>query len=99
MGRIRAVKHSGRQCRLCRRNGSFATVYCVHGKGSAFMDGIGRLFDPARVTTVNKNMAPHFESPVNASPVRAAHRSQMKRALGNLLATNVAQNDRSSDSG
>ena len=97
MGRIRAVKHSGRQCRLCRRNGSFPTVYCIHGTSSAFMDGFGRLFDPVRVTTVSNNAAPHFESPVNGSPFRAVHRSQMKRALGNLLATRVAQNGRSSD--
>ena len=99
MGRIRAVKHSGRQCRLCRRNGSFPTVYCVHGTGSAFVDGIGRLFDPARVMTVSKNMASHFESPATPSPVRAVHRSQMKRALGNLVTARIAQNDRGGKSG
>lgn len=99
MSRIRAVKRSGRQCRLCRRNGRFPAVYCVHGTGSAFMDGMGRLFDSFDLFTKSDDAISDLELPVSATPGRVVRQSQVERALGNFLATRAGHNGRGIESG
>lgn len=91
MGRIRAVKQSGRRCRLCRRKGGFRTVYCVHGTGSAFVEGIGHLFDPRSLTISDKDTIWDLKSHRGVSPGEVVRRSQVRRVIGNLLAAQIGQ--------
>lgn len=99
MSRIRAVKRSGRQCRLCRRKGRFRAVYCVHGTGSAFMDGMGRLFDSFDLFTKSDDAISDLESPVSVTPGKVVRQSQVERVLGNFLATRAGQNGRGIEGG
>ena len=99
MGRIRAVKRSGRQCRLCHRKGRVPAVYCVHGTGSAFLDGMGRLFDSFDLFTKSDDAISALESPVSVTPGRVVRQSQVERVLGNFLATRAGQNGRGIEGG
>ena len=99
MGRVRPVKQSGRLCRLCRRKGSFATMYCVHGSGSAFLAGMGRLFDPYGPTTADRRATIEFKPPKTAPHNEVVRRSHMRRVLGNVVAAHVGQRAGVVDSG
>ena len=99
MGRIRAVRQSRRLCRLCRRKGGFRTVYCVHGTGSAFVEGIGHLFDPSSLTISDKGAIFDVKSHRGASPNKVVRRSQVRHVLGNLLAAHVGQRGGVGESG
>lgn len=79
--------------------GRFPAMYCVHGTGSAFVDGMGRLFDSFDLFTKNGDAISDLESPVRATPGRPVRRSQVELVLGNFLVTRAGQNGRGNESG
>ena len=91
MGRIQTVKKTGRQCRLCRRNGSFPTIYCVHGKGSALVESIGQVFDAFNPAISDSGAVSGVRSRQAAVPGKIVRRSQLRHLVGHMLSIRIEE--------